>query len=92
MLIKEKQFNNPSSPKLRAGEEAEKQMAFYLQREFGKNKECFLINDLRISHLGETAQIDHLIVSQYGLFIIESKSVHGKVIINEHNELSLIHI
>lgn len=74
--------------KLRAGEEAERQMAFYLHREFGKDKECFLINDLRISHLDETAQIDHLIVSQYGLFIIESKSAHGEVIVNEHSEWS----
>lgn len=61
-------------------------MAFYLQREFRKSKALFLINDLRISHLEDTAQIDHLIVSQYGLFIIESKSVHGKVIVNEHDE------
>lgn len=47
-----------------------------------------MLNDLRITHGGDTAQIDHLVVSPYGLCIIESKSVHGKIIINKHNEWS----
>lgn len=63
-------------------------MAFYLKRAFGKEKDCFVLNDLRIIHDGDVAQIDHLMVTRFGLFIIESKSVHGKIMINKHKEWS----
>lgn len=86
MILKEKEFTNPSDPRLRAGEEAEKQMAFYLQRAFRKRDDCFVINDLRVIHDGDVAQIDHLVVSIYGLFIVESKSVHGTISINHHGD------
>ncbi|BCM24074.1 nuclease-related domain-containing protein [Methyloradius palustris] len=88
MILKEKQPGNSRDPRLRAGEDAEKQMAFYLQRAFAKKNDCFVLNDLRVTHSGDTAQVDHLIVTQFGLFIIESKSVHGKITINEFNEWS----
>lgn len=85
MILKEKQFTNPSDSRLLAGEETEKQLAHYLKRAFKKRDDCFVINDLRLTHDGETAQIDHLIVSPYGLAIIESKSCHGTIIIDEFN-------
>ena len=85
MILKEKQFTNPSDPRLLAGEEAEKQLAHYLKRAFKKRDDCFVINDLRLTHDGETAQIDHLIVSPYGLVIIESKSCHSTIIVDEFN-------
>ena len=88
MILKEKQLINSQDPKIRAGEDAEKQMAFYLQRFFAKAKDCFVLNDLRIVHDGDAAQIDHLIVTKFGLFIIESKSVHGKIRINKQEEWS----
>ncbi len=86
MILKEKIFTDSSDAKWRAGDAAEKQMAFYLQREFRKRDDCFVINDLRLSHDGDTVQIDHLIVSTIGLFIVESKSVHGTIAINEHGD------
>ena len=86
MILKEKEFTSPSDPRLRAGEKAEKQMAFYLQREFRKRDDCFVINDLRVVHDGDIAQIDHLVVSIYGLFIVESKSVHGTISINQYGD------
>jgi len=85
VILKEKEFQNLSDPRWKAGEEAEKQMAFYLQRAFRKRSDCFVINDLRIAHDGESAQIDHLIVSPYGLVIIESKSCHSTIIVDEFN-------
>ena len=88
MILKEKQLTNSQDPKIRAGEEAEKQMAFYLHRAFGKAKEYFVLNDLRIIHDSDVAQIDHLIVSRFGLFIVESKSVHGTICINKQKEWS----
>jgi len=86
VILKEKIFTNPSDPRLRAGEDAEKQMAFYLQRAFRKRDDCFVINDLRVVYDGDVAQIDHLVVSNYGLFIVESKSVHGTISINQHGD------
>lgn len=70
------------------GHEAEKQMAFYLKRDFSKNNEIFVINDIRLEDGDDAAQIDHLIVHRFGFLIIESKSVSTKVTVNEHNEWS----
>jgi ssDNA-binding Zn-finger/Zn-ribbon topoisomerase 1 len=86
MILKEKQFTAQADRRRVAGDAAEKQMAFYLRREFGNDKDVWVINDLRIGLEGEFAQMDHLLVSQWGLFIIESKSVTGSVRINAHGE------
>jgi Nuclease-related domain/Topoisomerase DNA binding C4 zinc finger len=88
LILKEKNLKNSLDPKLKAGESAEKQMAFYLSRAFANQEDCYVINDLRINYKNDTAQIDHLVVSQYGLFIIESKSVYGKIIVNAKKEWS----
>ncbi|MDP2027854.1 nuclease-related domain-containing protein [Sulfuriferula sp.] len=86
MILKQKQFTPQTDPRLIAGDAAEKQMAFYLQRMFGQAQDIIVINDLRIEHAGEVAQIDHLIVSRWGLCIVESKSVTDSVHINAHGE------
>jgi Nuclease-related domain/Topoisomerase DNA binding C4 zinc finger len=86
LILKEKNLKNSLDPKLKAGENAEKQMAFYLSRAFANQEDCYVINDLRINYKNDTAQIDHLVVSQYGLVIIESKSVYGKIIVNANKE------
>lgn len=81
MIVKEKQFSTSTDPRIRAGEEAEKDMAFRLARRFGNDADVHIINDLRIEHEGNAFQIDHLLVTPLGLFIIESKSVHCPVTI-----------
>lgn len=86
MLIKEKQFTDSNDPRIRAGEEAEKEMAFRLQRRFGKETTVHIINDLRIEHDGSAFQIDHLLVTPWALFIVESKSVHCPVTIKVWDE------
>ena len=86
MILKEKQFVPQNDLRLAAGDAAEKQMAYYLKRAFGAAKDVWVINDLRIEHENEAAQIDHLLVSEWGLFIIESKSVTTSVHINAHGE------
>jgi Nuclease-related domain/Topoisomerase DNA binding C4 zinc finger len=88
LILKGKNLKNSPDPKLKAGENAEKQMAFYLSRAFADKEDCYVINDLRINYKNDTAQLDHLVVSQYGLFIIESKSVHGRIIVNSNKEWS----
>ncbi|MBA3995856.1 MAG: hypothetical protein C0466_01615 [Candidatus Accumulibacter sp.] len=81
MIVKEKQFSTSTDPRIRAGEEAEKDMAFRLARRFGNEADVHVINDLRIEHEGNAFQIDHLLVTRWGLFIVESKSVHCPVTI-----------
>lgn len=81
MIVKEKQFSTSTDPRIRAGEEAEKDMAFRLARRFGNDANVHVINDLRIEHEGNAFQIDHLLVTPLGLFIVESKSVHCPVTI-----------
>lgn len=85
-----KQLNQTKAPadrKLKAGFEAERQMAFYLNRAFANDSAVYILNDLRLvdpeqpEHDGSpgVCQMDHLVVHRCGMFIIESKSVHDEV-------------
>ena len=86
MIVKELDPFIPQDKFGKAGQEAEQQMSFYLRRAFADNKNIYVFNDLRLEHKGDAAQIDHLIVHQYGMIVIESKSVTSRVKINEHQE------
>jgi len=68
------------------GHNAEKQMAYYLRREFQSDNSVFILNDLRLTMNGDVAQIDHLIIHRFGFLIVESKSVTAEIEINEHGE------
>ncbi len=70
-----------------AGDKAERQMAHYLDREFGSAPGVLVFNDLRLELKDRDAvQIDHLIMHKHGMVIVESKSVTTKVKINNHGE------
>lgn len=71
-----------------AGRQAEEQMAFYLRRYFGESHDVYVINNLSLGRDGESLQIDHLVIHQNGLVIIESKSVAGQITIT--NDLQWI--
>ncbi len=88
MILKEKPLTQSSDPKLKAKEDAESQMAFYLYHALATQENCYVLNDLRIIYKTEIAQIDHLIITQYGLFIIKSESVPGKISVNKNKEWS----
>lgn len=78
---------NHRDPRLRAGAEAEKDMAHYLHRDFRDDEGVFVLHDLRLEDREQpeqdgppgVCQIDHLVVHRWGLFIIESKSVTEEV-------------
>ncbi|GEM46956.1 nuclease-related domain-containing protein [Deinococcus cellulosilyticus] len=79
----------PTDDKLQtAGQKAEKQMAYYLERAFGNDPLVLVFHDLRIEHGGFACQMDHLILHSWGWIIIESKSVVSEVQINAHGEWS----
>ncbi len=88
MILKQREQGGlPTDPRLRAGAQAEQQMAFYLHRAFSDEQGVYVLNDLRLvdpqqpEHDGSPAvcQIDHLVLHRWGLFIIESKSVYDEV-------------
>jgi len=82
MILKDKETIQASDPRIKSGDDAERQMAHYLKREFGKQDDCFVLNDLRlldVSDQDEIAQIDHLLVTRYGFFLVESKAGDIKV-------------
>ena len=86
MIIKEVDYIETNDKFLKAGLSAEKQMAYYLQREFKDDENVLILNGIRLESDGDSTQIDHLIMHRYGMVIVESKSVYGTVEINDHGE------
>ncbi len=70
-----------------AGQNAERQMAHYLQRAFAQAPGVHVLHGLRLVDPEQpeadgspgVCQIDHLIVHRWGMFIVESKSVSERV-------------
>lgn len=61
-------------------------MAFYLKRHFGNVDDVLVLNGVRLQVEDDAAQVDHLVIHAYGLVIVESKSVHGKVQIKDDGQ------
>lgn len=49
------------------------------------SNEYKIYNDIQLFYNGEGAQIDHLVISPYGIFCIESKNLKGKIVGNGQN-------
>jgi hypothetical protein len=88
MILKDKTQTSSASIKLDAGIKQEQDVAFYLRRAYKDRDNVMVFNDIRLSHGGEHAQIDHLIVYSYGFIVVESKSIRGEVQVNEYSEWS----
>lgn len=59
------------------GSEGEKCVAKQL-RELADETGCIAINNLMLTdHTGMTTQVDHVVVSRYGIFVIETKTMKG---------------
>lgn len=71
-----------SRPKYRSKAEAigdygEKYVSSYLEDLPCGDYQVF--NDLLICEKGHTTQIDHIVISCYGIFVLETKNYHGKI-------------
>ena len=86
MIAKEHNARPTNDRFQRAGDEAEKQMAFYLKRAFGDDPEVHIFHNLRLEAGEEVSQLDHLVLHRNGAIIVESKSVTSSVRINERDE------
>ena len=91
MIIKNVDSKESNDKFIKAGLNAEKQMGYYLKKAFEKSEDILILNDLRIEHNNDIAQIDHLVIHSYGFIIIESKSVSSKISVNKHGEWKRIY-
>lgn len=69
-----------------SGRKAEEQMAFYLKRFFASSPDVFVLNGIRLEHADDAAQMDHLVLHRYGVIVVESKSVAGKIQIKDDGQ------
>jgi Nuclease-related domain len=87
MIIKENNNPVPADKLGKAGYDAERKVAYYLKMAFGDNPNLLILNDLRVEFEdGITAQMDHLVIHQHGIIIIESKSVAGKLQVQDDGQ------
>lgn len=66
------------------GYSGEKRVASLLQRL--PETDYVVVNDLLLPVNGRTTQIDHVVVSLYGIFVIETKNYSGMIYGGEHSE------
>lgn len=60
---------------------------FWVKRELRKlSKEYMIINDIMLVFEGASSQIDHVIVSKYGIFVIETKQYNAYVVGNDYDK------
>jgi hypothetical protein len=74
------------APSMSAGDEGE----YYVARHLSKlnSRKYFVINDLVFRKKnGLTCQIDHVVVSPYGVFVIETKNIYGYIHGSEKSKL-----
>ncbi len=62
----------------------EKSVASFLSR-LG-SKKYMIINNLMVNFGGNTTQIDHLVISNFGIFVIETKNYGGKIYGSEFSD------
>lgn len=86
MIIKELDPFQSEDKFLKAGRAAEEKMAFYLRVDFDDSKEVHVLNSVRIELEDGAVQIDHVLVHPWGMIIVESKSVTGKVQIKDDGQ------
>lgn len=73
------------SEKERRGFENEKQTAYLIDFELRDSKNYAVLHDLRFEYNGRSAQIDHLIIGQNFIFVVESKFFGGNLEIGKDN-------
>ncbi|WP_108945370.1 nuclease-related domain-containing protein [Shewanella halifaxensis] len=86
MILKTKSPQNVQSAQAIAGQQQEQNVAFFLRRAYKDHPQVLVINDFKFRFNDEVAQIDHLIIYSYGFILIESKSIRGRVKVNQQQE------
>ena len=66
-------------------------MAYYLNVHFGGSRQLVVFHNLKVAHRGLTAQIDHLVLSRWSAYFIETKSVAGAININADGQWARVY-
>lgn len=78
-------WRSPGRRRRRSGRSGERKVARTLRRL--RHKDFIVLNDLLIpSSSGRTAQIDHVVISTRGIFVIETKSHVGRITGSERGQ------
>jgi hypothetical protein len=76
--------------RLQRGIAGERSAAHYLDNYLKDDPERLLLHDLRVSFEGETAQVDHLMMTRgMHVYLIETKNFNGEISINDQGEFSV---
>ena len=61
---------------------------FWLKKELNKlaKKEYLILNDVMLKSNNKTYQIDHIVISKYGIFVIEMKNYYGCIYGSEYKK------
>ena len=60
---------------------------YWVKKDLKKlDKEYLIINDAMLIVNNKSTQIDHLVISKYGIFVIETKHYHGKLTGNDYDK------
>ncbi len=62
---------------------ADEQMPYYLRRFFGQSAEVDVLNQLCVSTGGIVTQVDHLLLHPYGIVVVDSRGVSGRLQVKE---------
>ena len=71
---------------LRAGLQAESQVAYQLKSYFGNDDHFCVLNNFSFVLNDQMYQIDHMVLSHRAIYLIESKSVSDVITVNEYEE------
>jgi hypothetical protein len=86
----QRQWLNKELQRLRIGHQGEQSAAHYLDMHYLDAQNHAVLHDLRLSADGQTAQIDHLIISRgWHFYLLETKNFGGNLRINEQGEFSV---
>jgi len=66
-------------------------MAYYLRRFYRRSKEVDVLNELRVRIWGSMARVDHLLLHDHGLLIVERENVNGRISIDDDGQWTLTH-
>lgn len=70
---------------------AEEQMPYYLRRYFGESAEVDVLNQLRVTSGGVETRVDHLLLHAYGLVVVDSTSVSGRLQVRDDGHWVCLH-
>lgn len=85
--IAQKKLIDTQLKKIVSGDEAEQENAYYLNFALENSKNVLLLHDIRLEHKGRTAQFDHILISRFGIELLETKSSKGTITINNDGSM-----